>query len=620
MKKVLSLVLVLFMLVTCIPVGAVNTSAYEQYGDYSWRWSDSDVFCYVGDTGVTETNVVIEYDVYANYGSEGLAWSLVTGTDSESKKELIFDGAESMVYIGNDYSSSDFDAEGSCFGLFAVGDDEWNHVKYTFDNGKVTVSINGFDAASAEGIAAPVGSYYVNIYSGYLNVDNWKISDLEGNVLYFENFEGLGDTCFSMGFGTKMENYIHRGRRFQSEGAYLNGEYCIPGVDLGQSQVWNFDLWLEDENATISIVADGGDTRYTVGYDFLGVTVAGDGSGYSETEIISTEWSEDGVGLETAGWCSVEIKLNVNGKDTIRTDIFAAGHALYKSFEWEGSSVSKEYSDNCIIIDTVNSELGTSTGVVIDDLFIKGNKGYGPYEFEYGDKEIFELAENSDECEIRWVKVLNEGCLHKCEHIRHNAKEATCTEYGATGTLICADCTHTFEMSMIIPKLPHEESDWLVVEEAGHFNDGVRVKECLTCGKETARETLPMSKDDLGLNANNAGGIIEGVPSNVTAEQFVLRYKNMGMEVSVIDAEGNTPRYIGTGCKVTFEGNEYTVSVKGDLTGDGLISAKDLVRIKKAIIGTDSFEGVHFESADMDGNGKFNAKDSLYIRKALKNS
>ncbi len=618
MKKIFSLVFALILIVTCIPVAAVISSPYEKYGDYAWQWDYNDLYCYIGETGVTETNVIIEYDVSASGSNEGLAWSLWTDIDSSVKKELVIDVTEGMAYIGNDYNSSDFDAEASFF-VFYSGVDEWNHVKYIFDNGKATININGFDVVSAEGVAAPTDKYFVNIYGGVLTVDNWTISDLEGNVLYYENFEGLADTGFSMGFGSKVKLAIHRGRRFQSEGAYLNGEYYISGLDLGQSQIWEFDLWLEDENSMLSIVADGGDTRYTIGYDFIGVTASGNDSGYSETEIIPTEWSDEGVGLETSGWCRIKIELNVNGKDKIYKDIYVDGHTLEKSFVWTGSAASKEYSDDCLTIDTFDPALGISTGVVIDDLFIKGNKGYGPYEFEDGDKEIFDLAEYSDECEVRWVKVLPEGCLHKCEHIRYQYKEATCTEYGATGWLLCADCTCTLEMSLIVPKLPHEESDWVILEEAGYFNDGLRIKKCVTCGEEIAREVIPADNEDFGLNADNESGLVSGVPSGFTAEEFVSKFEKLGKSVTVTDSEGNTPRYVGTGCVVTFEGEKYTVCVKGDLTGDGVTSAKDIFKVKKHTVGTSELDGIYFDAADINGDGKLNAKDSLALRRAMVN-
>ena len=48
---------------------------------------------------------------------------------------------------------------------------------------------------------------------------------------------------------------------------------------------------------------------------------------------------------------------------------------------------------------------------------------------------------------------------------------------------------------------------------------------------------------------------------------------------------------------------DYTVVVKGDANGDGLIYATDYVKIKNQIMGRPTLQGAYYLAADIDNDG-----------------
>lgn len=78
---------------------------------------------------------------------------------------------------------------------------------------------------------------------------------------------------------------------------------------------------------------------------------------------------------------------------------------------------------------------------------------------------------------------------------------------------------------------------------------------------------------------------------------------------------------IGTGCKITIKNDKeektYTVAVKGDTSGDGLINAKDLLQIQKSILGTYKLSGAYSFAGDTSNDNTVNAKDLLQVQKSI---
>lgn len=98
-----------------------------------------------------------------------------------------------------------------------------------------------------------------------------------------------------------------------------------------------------------------------------------------------------------------------------------------------------------------------------------------------------------------------------------------------------------------------------------------------------------------------------------------IKRKNEGKQVTVKNAKGEVVNSgnIGTGYTVTIDNNTYTVAKIGDINGDGIIDARDSLRILKYSVGTYELKGVTEISADINNDNIIDARDSLRI---LKNS
>ena len=59
------------------------------------------------------------------------------------------------------------------------------------------------------------------------------------------------------------------------------------------------------------------------------------------------------------------------------------------------------------------------------------------------------------------------------------------------------------------------------------------------------------------------------------------------------------------------------VGGKGDLNGDGKISALDIVRVQRLIVGLDSQTDAAVKAADVNGDGKISALDIVKIQRHI---
>ncbi len=75
---------------------------------------------------------------------------------------------------------------------------------------------------------------------------------------------------------------------------------------------------------------------------------------------------------------------------------------------------------------------------------------------------------------------------------------------------------------------------------------------------------------------------------------------------------------IATGMKMSIRVQnieyDYTIVIKGDANGDGLIYATDYVKIKNQIMGKPTLEGAYYLAADIDNDGNIYATDYVKIK------
>lgn len=91
-------------------------------------------------------------------------------------------------------------------------------------------------------------------------------------------------------------------------------------------------------------------------------------------------------------------------------------------------------------------------------------------------------------------------------------------------------------------------------------------------------------------------------------------------DIKVLDSHNNEisdGQYIATDMKLILNDDvEYDLSVKGDLNGDGEVTATDLSKIKQHLIDLRLLDGVYLKSANVDGDNKITITDLSLIRKA----
>ena len=84
---------------------------------------------------------------------------------------------------------------------------------------------------------------------------------------------------------------------------------------------------------------------------------------------------------------------------------------------------------------------------------------------------------------------------------------------------------------------------------------------------------------------------------------------------SVTLDELKNEKYISTGNKYVSESKEYSVVIKGDTNGDGVVNSTDYLQIKKAFLNQLSLKNEYFIAADTDSNGILATTDYLQVKK-----
>ena len=115
-------------------------------------------------------------------------------------------------------------------------------------------------------------------------------------------------------------------------------------------------------------------------------------------------------------------------------------------------------------------------------------------------------------------------------------------------------------------------------------------------------------KKDSGMEAD--GGIIYGLKAGVTPKKC----EDMFVFNATVTAEHE---YVGTGSTVTNQGVTYGFVVLGDVDGNGIVDARDYIRVRRDFLGTYDIEGLSELSADCNGDGKISATDYLMVRRHI---
>jgi len=199
-------------------------------------------------------------------------------------------------------------------------------------------------------------------------------------------------------------------------------------------------------------------------------------------------------------------------------------------------------------------------------------------------------------------------------HVSENwtvTKEATCVADGEQ-TGHCSVCGE--DVVCVIPASGHGELTWSVVAEADAFHEGLREQWCGLCGELVQTEVIPMTRESFGYGEDDNHWIV-GLPQNVTPAMLIAHYANMGLDVTVTGPNGEVVEVIGSGCKVQFGDQVYTVVLTGDVNGDGKVNTMDLGLMMRHLNGWD--DPAHHGACDVNGDGEINNRDYAVLQRYL---
>ena len=113
------------------------------------------------------------------------------------------------------------------------------------------------------------------------------------------------------------------------------------------------------------------------------------------------------------------------------------------------------------------------------------------------------------------------------------------------------------------------------------------------------------------LRINNTTNEITSIPNSTIADLKGL----LGEEIVVKNSNGEVisdESNLATGYVVD---DKYIISVLGDVSGDGIVDARDSLRILKYAVGTYELKNEYARAADLNKDGIIDARDSLRILK-----
>lgn len=128
--------------------------------------------------------------------------------------------------------------------------------------------------------------------------------------------------------------------------------------------------------------------------------------------------------------------------------------------------------------------------------------------------------------------------------------------------------------------------------------------------------------DELEMNGEEYkldGQYIIGVNQNTTLETFEQKLNgNVDYNVYRNETLLKNDEIVATGDKLVTEYNvTFYIVVKGDITKDGITNIKDLVQIRREILGLEEFDKLQTMAADLSKDEVINIKDLVQIRRII---
>lgn len=146
--------------------------------------------------------------------------------------------------------------------------------------------------------------------------------------------------------------------------------------------------------------------------------------------------------------------------------------------------------------------------------------------------------------------------------------------------------------------------------------------------KLTTENESELTADTIVISAGGKlnNSYLSGYTPGITAATLKNSFKQISsiVNTTITTSAGKTKsdsEKIKTGDTVKVvnadSSRTYTLVVKGDNNGDGVINTVDLVYIRKVIVNSNALNALYKEASDINRDGKINTVDLVYIRKHI---
>lgn len=144
-----------------------------------------------------------------------------------------------------------------------------------------------------------------------------------------------------------------------------------------------------------------------------------------------------------------------------------------------------------------------------------------------------------------------------------------------------------------------------------------------TVASWAAKHSIECVSVNVGWTLEASTSTVFGMSAYTTASLVSAYYSANGVGASVCGKNGaalSGTDYVGTGCVVNLGGSAYTVSIKGDTDGDGIVSTSDLIKLKTYLGGTSSAlpSRPYRKAADFNSDERITTADYLAILRSMK--
>lgn len=539
---------------------------------------------------------VINNDEFGMIGVEKADYTMKE--DSEMKIKLVRVGGskgEATVTVAPNPGTAiqdDFDTEGTTTVTFADGETEKEVVVITRRNTKET---------GDQYFTEELSTKNENLILGFNSKAKITILDQEGQPVEVTT-EKLPKEIYGEVTATSEENTAEHKQGIENAFDEDNSTYWHANWKTGKLEDNPNGISVEIQLNEVKELAkltylpriDNSDTGTIGEYEIEGAVVGEDGKAAGE-EI---EWEKICVGTFKQQGTSTEPQEAVFPK-SVRTNrirftakTMAGGYhptaaeiALYEKVEPVMITVTTKAGENGTI-EPVTGKLEADGTMKIQSgklktFAIKPNAGYAVEDVEVNGQSVGAVSRYTVEST---TDVTIEATFKACKHEKtevQGAKEATCTEPGATGELVCLDCGVTVKESEVINPLGHKFGDWEVIKEATQTEEGLAKRACVACGVEEEKELeklhVDVDKSKLQKYYDECIGYYK--QSDYTADSWKAYEVALKDAKAILDKDGVTQEEIDTAInkladaakklvKKTDSGNASDQSENTPVTGD----------------------------------------------------